>query len=286
MKRINGRLERVPMAQETKDKIKDVLSSILSSAVEYGFLVKNPVDGVKLPHTPIRTSSQHNRKLGGKTTKPFITPEQFIALLELIQEPYATMVYVAIYSGLRVSELIGLRWEDVHENSITVDERYCRGDWDVPKSDASNATIGVEPCVIGRIQRLKALTVQVRAGRAVRHFKVVKSAYPEDLVFQSVWKGVPMRDNNILVRFIKPAARKLGIGFVNWRCLRTSYGTWMADSGAHPKDVQAQMRHSRFGTTMDIYAQIVPESQQIAVRRMGAAVANRIRQQEQLRLTQ
>ena len=31
-----------------------------------------------------------------------------------------------------------------------------------------------------------------------------------------------MRDNNILTRFIKPAARKLDIGFVNWRCLRTS----------------------------------------------------------------
>ena len=38
--------------------------------------------------------------------KPFIRPEQFTALVELIQEPYATMVYVAVYTGLRVSELI------------------------------------------------------------------------------------------------------------------------------------------------------------------------------------
>ncbi len=50
-------------------------------------------------------------------------------LVELIEEPYATMVYVAVYTGLRVSEVIGLRWSDIHEQSITIDERYCRGDW-------------------------------------------------------------------------------------------------------------------------------------------------------------
>ena len=42
----------------------------------------------------------------------------------------------------------------------------------------------------------------------------------------------------------------------------------MVQSGANPKDVQAQMRHSRISTTMDIYAQFVPESQQAAVARM------------------
>ena len=52
----------------------------------------------------------------GKRTqrnKPYITPEQFNALVELIQEPYASMVYLAIYTGLRVSELVGLKWGDL-----------------------------------------------------------------------------------------------------------------------------------------------------------------------------
>jgi integrase len=62
----------------------------------------------------------------------------------------------------------------------------------------------------------------------------VKSAKPNDLVFQSVKDGKPMRDNNVLVRFIKPAARKLGIEFVNWRSLRTSYATWLIEAGANP----------------------------------------------------
>jgi len=82
----------------------------------------------------------------------------------LIPEPYSSMVYVAVYTGLRVSELIGLRWGDIHEHSITIDERYCRGDWGEPKSDASNTTIPVNQKVIERIHRLRTLTADVKAA--------------------------------------------------------------------------------------------------------------------------
>jgi integrase len=253
------------LAPESRDKIRDVLSSVLGSAVKYQVLVTNPVEGVRLPPD----------KRGRRKTKPHISPEQFEELLSRMPEPYSTMLYVAVCTGLRVSELIGLRWEDVHSDAITIDERYCRGDWAAPKTEASNATIGVDRGVIERIHRLKLLTVEIRAGRAIRRYRIVKSDGPADLVFQSVKDGKPMRDNNILVRFIKPAARALGIPWVNWRCLRTSHATWMIESGANPKDVQGQMRHSRISTTMDVYAQFVPQSQREAIDKMSVMVAER-----------
>ena len=253
------------LGRESTDKIRDVLSAVLRSAVEYGALVKNPVDGVGLPK-----DSRGRRRI-----KPHISPEQFEQLVATIPEPYATMLFVAVYTGLRISELTALRWEDIHPDSITVDERYCRGDWAAPKTEASNATIGVDRGVIERIERLKLLTVMVRAGRQIRRHKLVKSDAPADLVFQSVRDGKPMRDNNILVRFIKPAARSLGIPWVNWRCLRTSHATWMVESGANPKDVQGQMRHSKISTTMDVYAQFVPESQRDAIAKMSAMAGQR-----------
>jgi integrase len=259
------------LAQESLDKIRDVLASIITRAMRHGLLIKNPMEGVELPR--------------GKRTqrsKPYITPEQFNALVELIQEPYASMVYLAIYTGLRVSELIGLKWGDLkawEENnelgqsvrlaSIRVDERCCRGDWDRPKSEASAATIGMNICVMERLERMKDITVSVKAGRAIRRYKLVKSDGPEDLVFQSVRSGSPMRDNNILSRFIKPAARTLGLDFVNWRCLRTSHATWLKMAGADVKDAQAQMRHSRASTTLDIYQQFVPASQRRAVDKLA-----------------
>ena len=196
--------------------------------------------------------------------KPTVTPLQFHNLVQLIPEPYATMIYVAVWTGLRVSELIGLKWRCIHEDSITIEECYCRGDWSVPKTDASAATIGVDQTVIARLLRLKDLTVEVRAGRAVRKYKVVKSAGPDDLVFQSVKDGRPMDDQNILKRHIQPAARKLGLPFVNWQCLRTSHATWMILAGADPKSVQGQMRHSRA-------SQIVPAGQRRASQQLSAS---------------
>lgn len=247
------------LMHESVDKIRDVLASILKQAQRHGLLIKNPVEGLELPRM------KHTRR-----TKPYVTPEQFESLIAGISEPYASMVYVAIYTGLRVSEVIGLKWGDVHEDSITIDERYCRGDWGAPKSEASNATIGVNRCVIERIHRMKLLTVHVKAGLATRKYKVVKACGPDDLVFQSVRTGVPMRDNNILTRHIKPVARKLGLEFVNWRCLRTSHATWLKMAGADVKDAQAQLRHSRASTTLDVYQQFVPESQKRAVDKLSS----------------
>jgi integrase len=155
-------------------------------SVEYGFLARNPVENVRMPA----------ERRGKKLNKPFLTPTQFEELSELIPEPYATMVFVAIYTGLRVSELAGLRWEDLHEESITIDERFCRGDWGAPKSESSNATIGVNRCAVERIHRMRILTVEVKAGRAVRKYRVVKSDGPSNLVFQSVkWQADPRQQH-------------------------------------------------------------------------------------------
>jgi integrase len=241
-------------------KTRDALSSILRSAVEDELLIKNPMEGLKLP------PDKRPRR-----AKAFLTPAEFKDLLKLIPEPYATAVFVCVWTGLRVSELLALKWRCIRADSIAIEERYHRGDWSAPKTEASAAPIAVAPQVIERIHRLKLLTVDVRAGRAVRHHKVVKADGPDDLVFQSVWTGKPMRDGNILKRFIKPAAKKLGLR-ANWRCLRTSHATWLVQAGADPKSVQGQMRHTRISTTMDIYAQIVPVAQRRAVEKLSEFV--------------
>jgi len=221
-------------------------------------MLSNPAEKVRL------------RRRKGRGPKPFLRTDQFYGLLEAIAEPYASMIYVAVFTAFRVSELAGLKWRNIHTSSITVEERYCRGDWDQPKSEASRATVSVDQHVIDRIMRLKTLEVVVRAGRALRRYKAVKSAAPEDLVFQSVVTGAPMRDNNILARHIKPAARELNIGWVNWQVLRRSCATWLQQAGVDVKDAQGIMRHSRASTTQDVYQQLVPESQQRAVRRLTA----------------
>jgi Phage integrase, N-terminal SAM-like domain len=94
IQRFISSLAESDLSHESKDKIRDVLSSVMTSAISYGMLARNPVENVKIPPS---------RK--GKSRKPHMTVQEFNNLVELIPEPYATMVYVAVYTGLRVSEL-------------------------------------------------------------------------------------------------------------------------------------------------------------------------------------
>jgi integrase len=81
-----------------------------------------------------------------------------------------------------------------------------------------------------------------------------------------------MRDNNVLVRHIKPAGRRLGMDWVNWQVLRRSCATWMDPAGVTVKEAQGILRHSRASTTQDVYQQQIPESQRRAVRKLTAYV--------------
>ncbi len=253
-------LQKSSLSPESLDKVRDVLSAALRTAVDYGRLSTNPMAKIRLK----------KRRL--THPKPFLRIEQFYALLGMIAEPYATLLYVAVFAGLRISELAGLLWRNVHADSITVERRYCRGDWHEPKSGASKATIAVDEHVIGRIRALQFAEVVARAGRSYRRYSALKSQGSGDLVFQSPVKGAPMRDNNILVRHIKPAASKLGIPWGNWQVLRRSCATWRQQAGVDVKSAQGILRHSRASTTQDVYQQVVPESQRKAVHKLTAHV--------------
>jgi hypothetical protein len=60
----------------------------------------------------------------------------------------------------------------------------------------------------------------------------------------------PMRDNNILVRHLKPAGETLGIGWVNWLVLRRSFATWLKMAGADVKDAQAPESQRRVADSL------------------------------------
>ena len=104
---------------------------------------------------------------------------------------------------------------------------------------------------------------------------MVKSEGPDDLFFQSVVKGTPMRDNNILSRHIKPAGRQSGhrlgelAGSTSILCdMNTDTNGWRRCEGC-----AGLMRHSRASTTQDVYQQLVPESQRKAVRKLALLAA-------------
>lgn len=172
------------------------------------------------------------------------------------------------HPALFIAAVVGLRTQP-RPSTRGIDSR--RGSMSYDSDRLGRSHFGVATSVTQRIQKLKTLEVELNWGGhgAKKKSKSWDRARPHDLVFQSLRTRVPMNDLNILHRHLRPAAKKLNIdpAKATWRSLRRSWATWMAQSGADPKSVQAQMRHSRILTTMDIYAQCVPEAQGLAVAR-------------------
>jgi len=116
------------------------------------------------------------------------------------------------------------------------------------------------------------MIVEVKAGRATRRYRVVKSDGPDDLVFQSVQDGRPMRDNNIFDPSYQASRKDAWYGLGQLAGTAEILRHLVTDGGTDPRDRQSLMRHSRFTTTAEVYEQDLPESQLRAVDKLRALV--------------
>jgi len=108
-----------------------VLSSVLDAAVDYNYLNSNPARGVKFPQQGLRKEPR------------ILNAEALAKLLAQLREPYRSMVILAASTGLRVGELLALRWKMVNlaEATIRISESVFHGQVQMPKSERSIRTI-------------------------------------------------------------------------------------------------------------------------------------------------
>jgi integrase len=173
-----------------------LLSGILESAVEYGYLQRNPARGVKFPQK------------GLKEKPAIIAGESLAKLINELGEPYRTMVQIIAATGLRIGELLALRWSviDLDNGTLSVRESVFEGRFQPPKT-------------------AKALRTIPLGGHAVaallRHRDGSSRKEPNDLVFGNR-KGEPFRESKLLTRVLQPAAEAAGLGLVRGTSSATS----------------------------------------------------------------
>jgi integrase len=208
-----------------------VLSSILDSAVEYGYLVVNPARGVKFPPQPPRQDPE------------ILTAGAFAQLLAHLQEPYKTMVTLAALTGLRIGEVLALRWQAVNLDSgtVRVSESVFQGQFQKPKSEKSARTIPIGPVLRSLLENYRKRAVHAR---------------PEDLVFPNRRNGA-YRESNLLERVLKPAGEAAGGGRVTWHQFRHVHSSLLHDLGVPPKVAQQQLGHATVETTLNLYTHVI-----------------------------
>ncbi len=222
---------------KTVKHIRTVFGTILEAAVRDDLLISNPVRKTRMPR---RTPEEERAP---------IAPESLRALLERLPEPSRSIASLLAMTGLRVGELLALRWQDIDfdKGFFSVKQTVYEGHFDVPKSKRSKRTLLLGPVCAQILTSLRKPGVS-----------------PATLVF-STRNGSPLSRRNLLNRQLKPACKALGLTGANWHWLRHAHATLLDSVGAPLGTVQALLGHASSEVTREIYIGSVPENARAAV---------------------
>jgi integrase len=229
------------LARGTKAKIRNIMSALYAHAIRWEWTTRNPI-------TSVRQSAKR------QTIPEVLTVEEIVKLLNAIPEPFRTAVFLDGTSGLRVGELLGLKWEDVDfkQKVIHIRRSIVKQKIGPPKTEASQ----------------KPIPMNAEVAKALRLWKM-KTDYnrPDDWVYASpVTNGKqPYWPNSMYRVYIKPAAESIGLTKrFGWHTFRHTFGTILNANGVNPKVIQELLRHATLKVTMDTYVQAMTDEKRDA----------------------
>jgi len=227
-----------------------VLSEALTWAVEENLLGRNVAKSAK-PPKPV------SREMGT------LNEDNIDLLLEAARGgQYYYLFYLATYSGMRRSELLGLRWKDVdlHLGSLSIVQTLHRLanqeiKTEAPKGAKSRRRIALGPELVLTLREHKKHQGGIRETLG-------NPLTGDDLVFAKP-DGSPMSPSTVSHAFLD-LRRKVGLEGVHLHSLRHTHATLLMKGGENPKTVQERLGHSSIAVTMDIYSHVVPGIQELA----------------------
>ena len=233
-----------------------VIHKALQTAIKWGLLYRNAADGVDAPKR-------------NHTTRPTWDDFEVRQFLDTAKDSiYYALFHTALFTGMRRSELLGLKWGDVEIQQIDVcrslhhlkDGSYI---FTQPKSEKSRRTIALSPSSI------LVLAEHKERQQAIRTM-LGETLGKDDLVF-STPQGAPLRPNTI-TRAWGILAAKAGLKPIRLHDARHTHASLMLKQGIHPKIVQERLGHSTISMTLDIYSHVAPGLQEAAAKSFDTLV--------------
>jgi integrase len=250
----------------TIKQIHTVLHSALDQALKNGLVNRNVSEATTLPKgkpkREIRILSLEEQ-------------QRFIAALE--GERLKTAFLVELASGLRIGELLALRWKDVNFKDGYIEVRrslqrvriFDGGNskktalaFQEPKTEAGKRIVPLPPVIIEELKqhRKKQLEEKLKAGALYED---------NDLVFATEL-GTPIDPRNFERLFYR-IREKAGLDkSVNFHALRHTYATRLLEANEHPKVVQELLGHKDISTTLNIYSHVMPEIKKAAAMKLNS----------------
>jgi integrase len=233
-------LGTLPLAPKTKAHIKRVLHLLFERAMLWCLIdvQRNPLDIVKV-------------KGGSKRQKTLVTltKEEFHRLIKELREPIRTMVIIAMCTGLRISEILALRWEGLnfHAGTMLVERAVVNGRIGRTKTETSKDEVPLDG-------DLAAILLEWQS----------KQDQSIGLVFPSPLTGGCYHAGMLQKLYLKPAGESIGIEGIGWHTFRHSYRGLLDESGANAGMQKGLMRHANISTTMNTYGRAAIKAKQEA----------------------
>jgi integrase len=211
------------------------LRALFATAVEDGLIRSNPATGVR------RIAS--SRALDEEVVKALTEPE-LGRLLAAVPDQWRLLIVFMVHTGLRISEVVALRWRDVDvaRSRIRIRRAFRNGEFVAPKSRYARREVPISP------EMLVAL-IELRAAR---------DASDGAPVFAAVRGGL-LDSANLAARVLKPAARAAGVPWVSFHTLRHTSATLLFRHGANARQVQMWLGHHSPAFTLATYVHLLPE---------------------------
>jgi integrase len=227
------------LSHRTLLHVKSFLSGAFKFAKREGVLDGlNPMQDVSAPGRPAKFR-------GG-----VYSLEEIEKMLTYLQEPARTVIAVAAFTGLRLSELRGLRWEDFDGSSIRVSRSVWRTHTGPTKNPASESAVPVLPF----LQRVLEKHREKTGG--------------EGFIFAGERGSRPLNLPNLALREIRQVIESKGLAWRGWHSFRRGLASNLYGLGVQPKIIQAILRHSDIGTTLAYYVAIPDSESRAALQKL------------------
>jgi integrase len=234
------------LSGSTVQKIHHVLHKALAQAVRWNFITCNPADDVKAP-TP--TPKQMHPLSASEARR----------LLEAAREDRLEALYVlAIHTGMRRGELLGLKWADIDLENATVRVRRTLTRTDngrrlalgEPKTKKSRRTV--------RLTQRAVEALRSHRARQVKEKLRVGSLYRDQgLVFAGEGGGF-INPSNLRQRIFAPLLKQADLPQITFHDLRHTCASLLFQRNVHPKFVQELLGHASVAITLDTYSHMLP----------------------------
>ena len=231
-------LHSLALSPKSKAHIRAMLRILVDFAMWAGVLTvsRNPIELVVVKGATKRT--RHPRSL---------TVEAFQKLIPELEEPFRTMAKLAVCFGLRVSELLAIKWADVDwlNGKLSIERAIVMQNVDEVKTVASRKQMTIAPELLEVLKQWKQTT-----------------QFPQesDWMFASPVKlGRLPISYSWYERQLIAAAERAGIGKLGSHAMRHTHRAWLDAVGTPIAAQQRMMRHTDIRTTMNVYGDIVTD---------------------------